>query len=117
MEQTGTGHIISLEDVSIGYQQEAVLLSNISLTVGPGELVALIGRNGTGKSTLLKSMIGLLPGLGGAFHLEGKPIHQYDLPERARLVSYVSSQLTQLPSLTVPGPVALRWYKCNCEPR
>jgi iron complex transport system ATP-binding protein len=84
-----------------------VLLSNIRLTVGPGELVALIGRNGTGKSTLLKSMIGLLPGLGGAFNLEGKPIHQYNLPERARLVSFVSSQLTQLPSLTVGELVAL----------
>ena len=107
MEQTGTGHIISLENVSIGYQQDAVLLSNIRLRVGPGELVALIGRNGTGKSTLLKSMIGLLPGLGGAFNLEGKPIHQYDLPERARLVSFVSSQITHLPSLTVGELVAL----------
>jgi iron complex transport system ATP-binding protein len=100
-------HIISLEKLSIGHQQEDVLLSDINLTVGPGEMVALIGRNGTGKSTLLKSMIGLLPALGGTCCLEGLSITQYDLPARARLVSFVSSQISQLPSLTVRELVAL----------
>jgi iron complex transport system ATP-binding protein len=107
MEAAAKDHIISLEELSIGHQQEDVLLSNINLSVGPGEMVALIGRNGTGKSTLLKSMIGLLPSLDGSCRLEGKSITQYDLPARARMVSFVSSQITQLPSLTVGELVAL----------
>lgn len=107
MQTNGSDHIVSLENLSIGYQQENALLSDIDLSVGPGELVALIGRNGTGKSTLLKSMIGLLPSLGGRCHLAGRSIDHYILPERARLVSFVSSQLSQLPSLTVGELVAL----------
>lgn len=107
MDIPGKNHIVSLDEFSIGHQQDQILLSDIKLTVGPGEMVALIGRNGTGKSTLLKSMIGLLPSLAGSCHLDGKLITQYDLPSRARLVSFVSSQITQLPSLTVGELVAL----------
>jgi iron complex transport system ATP-binding protein len=107
MDRTGKDHIISLEKLSIGYQAAYALLEEINLTVGPGEMVALIGRNGTGKSTLLKSMIGLMPSLGGLCRLEGRSITQYDLPARARLVSFVSSQIAQLPSLTVREVVAL----------
>lgn len=107
MDTPGSEHIVSLEKFSIGHQQDQILLSDINLTVGSGEMVALIGRNGTGKSTLLKSMIGLLPFLGGACHLNGKLMARYDLPSRARLVSFVSSQISQLPSLTVGEMVAL----------
>jgi iron complex transport system ATP-binding protein len=107
MDTGGTKHIISLENLSIGHQPENVLLTDINLSVGPGEMVALIGRNGTGKSTLLKSMIGLLPMMEGSCYLEGRSIAQYDLPARARLVSYVSSQISQLPSLTVGELVSL----------
>jgi len=107
MENPGTDHIISLENLSVGHRQEEVLLSHIHLTVGAGEMVALIGRNGTGKSTLLKTMIGLLPSLGGSCFLEGKAMAAYGLPARARLVSFVSSQLTQLPAVTVEELVAL----------
>jgi iron complex transport system ATP-binding protein len=83
------------------------LLKNLNLTVNRGEMVALIGRNGTGKSTLLKSMIGLLTPPEGVCLLDGKLISEYSPPERARRVSFVSSQLTQLPSLTVNEMVAL----------
>ena len=61
-----TKHIISLDRFAIGYHKDNALLSKLNLTVNRGELVALIGRNGTGKSTLLKSMIGLLEPLDGA---------------------------------------------------
>lgn len=100
-------HIISLDRFAIGYQKENALLSHLNLTVNRGEIVALIGRNGTGKSTLLKSMIGLLAPLEGECLLDGKPFSDYTLPERARRVSFVSSQLTQLPSLTVEELVGL----------
>lgn len=100
-------HIITLDRFSIGYQKDNALLSELNLTVNRGEMVALIGRNGTGKSTLLKSMIGLLTPLEGVCRLNGKPFSDYNSPERACKVSYVSSQLTQLPSLTVKELVGL----------
>lgn len=99
--------IISLDRFSIGYQKDNALLNALHLTVNRGEMVALIGRNGTGKSTLLRSMIGLLTPLEGVCLLNGRAFGEYSSPERACRVSYVSSQLTQLPSLTVKELVGL----------
>jgi iron complex transport system ATP-binding protein len=107
MADAGKDHIISLQNFSIGFQQENVLLGNLNLCVEGGEMVAVIGRNGTGKSTLLRSLIGLLPSLGGECLLQGKSIKEYDLPSRARLASFVSSQARELPSLSVGEMVAL----------
>lgn len=107
MTDSPADHIISLDRFAIGYQKENALLSQLNLTVNRGEMVALIGRNGTGKSTLLKSMIGLLAPLEGVCLFDEKPFSEYTLPERARRVSFVSSQLTQLPSLTVGELVGL----------
>lgn len=84
-----------------------MLLRELNLTVNRGEMVALIGRNGTGKSTLLKSMIGLLTPLEGVRLLEGKPLEEYSLSRRAQMLSFVSSHLEQLPSLTVGELVSL----------
>jgi len=99
--------IIALDRFAIGYQKENVLLRNLTLTVNRGEMVALVGRNGTGKSTLLKSMIGLIKPLDGTCIYEDSPFKEYSLPDRARMISFVSSQLTQLPSLTVSELVGL----------
>ncbi|MCK4881164.1 MAG: ABC transporter ATP-binding protein [Bacteroidales bacterium] len=107
MTDSPADQIISLDRFTIGYQKGSALLSQLNLTVNRGEMVALIGRNGTGKSTLLKSMIGLLAPLEGVCMLDGKPFSEYTLLERARRVSFVSSQLTQLPSLTVGELVGL----------
>jgi iron complex transport system ATP-binding protein len=107
MSDTQTEHIISLNQFTIGYRKENALLSQLNLTVNRGEMVALIGRNGTGKSTLLKSMIGLLAPQNGVCLLDGLPFGEYTLPQRARRVSFVSSQHTQLPSLTVGELVCL----------
>jgi iron complex transport system ATP-binding protein len=100
-------HILSLESFAIGHQKDNVLLSQLNLTVNRGEMVALIGRNGTGKSTLLKSMIGLLTPMEGACLLDKLPLEDYTLPERARKISFVSSHLAQLPSLSVGELLAL----------
>jgi len=107
MSEEASKHIIKLADLAIGFQKDQALLKNINLSVKPGEMVALIGRNGTGKSTLLKSMIGLIPLLGGECSLDEAPFESYDLRQRARKVSYVSSNLSQLPSISVRELVAL----------
>ncbi len=107
MSHTQAEHIISLDRFAIGHHKENALLTQLNLTVNRGEMVALIGRNGSGKSTLLKSMIGLLEPLDGVCLLDGSPFSEYSLPQRARQVSFVSSQLTQLPALSVGELVSL----------
>lgn len=99
--------MISLENISIGYQKAQPLLSKANLHAGEGEMVALVGRNGSGKSTLLKSLLGLLPLLEGECYLSGKSLKGLDHKIRARSVSYVSSQISGLPSLTVRELVSL----------
>ncbi len=107
MTEEKTDHIIALEDFSIGYEKQKILLSELNLSIRKGEMIALIGRNGTGKSTLLKSMIGLIPMLAGNCFLDGLPLHLYDLRKRAQKVSYVSSQVSKLTSISVFELVSL----------
>jgi len=62
--------VLQAESVITGYANR-VILKNVSVAVGPGEVVAIIGHNGAGKSTLLKVLIGLLPVWGGKVYLDG----------------------------------------------
>ena len=56
--------LLTLDDVTIGYEQK-VILPNISLTIAAGNRIGLLGSNGAGKSSLLKTMAGTLPLLSG----------------------------------------------------
>ena len=59
-------HIISLNDLALGYERTGTLLNKINAEVRAGEMVALIGKNGSGKSTLLRTIAALKkPGEGG----------------------------------------------------
>ncbi len=57
--------VLELNDVAVGYTRGEPILRNVTISVCPGEAVALVGRNGTGKSTLLRTMRGFLPPLDG----------------------------------------------------
>jgi branched-chain amino acid transport system ATP-binding protein len=65
---------LQLEAVVAGYGANPVL-RGISLTVGAGEVVALIGSNGAGKTTTLRTIQGLLRARGGTIRFRGEPIH------------------------------------------
>jgi ABC-type Mn2+/Zn2+ transport system ATPase subunit len=60
--------IISLENLAIGYDGQAVL-AGISLTIARGSFTAILGANGTGKSTLLKTLLGLQPVVSGQINI------------------------------------------------
>jgi ABC-type branched-subunit amino acid transport system ATPase component len=68
-----TGAALQVDAVSSGYKASLVLRGT-SLSVARGESVALLGKNGMGKSTLLKTIMGYLPKKAGAVHLHGKDI-------------------------------------------
>jgi urea ABC transporter ATP-binding protein UrtE len=75
--------MLSVADIHVAYGATPAL-TGPSLTVGAGEIVSIIGRNGVGKTTLLKTIIGLLRVTSGAIHLAGQDITRLPAHERAR---------------------------------
>jgi iron complex transport system ATP-binding protein len=74
--------------LSIGYADRTVGRA-IDISLESGQAVALLGPNGGGKTTLLKTLLGLLRPLGGDIQLDGRTLTALSLRERARLVAYV----------------------------
>ncbi|EAR07483.1 ABC transporter ATP-binding protein [Reinekea blandensis] len=66
------------------------LLSQVSLSVHPGELVGVIGPNGAGKSSLLKTLVGLHQQSAGKIWLHEQPLSQYRAQDRAQHISYLA---------------------------
>ena len=85
--------ILALRDVSSGYGAVAVVRS-VSLALKGGEALAVLGKNGMGKTTLLKTIIGLLPLQGGEIHVAGttRPLSPAELV--AKGVSLASTDST-----------------------
>jgi branched-chain amino acid transport system ATP-binding protein len=65
-----TTNVLRLDALRCGYGQ-ATVIRDVSLAIGRGEAVALLGKNGMGKSTLLKGIMGLLPRQGGSIAFDG----------------------------------------------
>ncbi|AZP13210.1 urea ABC transporter ATP-binding subunit UrtE [Undibacterium parvum] len=84
------------------YYGSSHTLRGISLTVKKGECLTLLGRNGVGKTTLLKCMMGVLPLSSGSVKLEGRDISKLRPHERARLgIAYVPQGREIFARLTV----------------
>lgn len=86
--------MLNLENISCGYGRKRVL-SDISFKAKEGTITSLLGANGTGKSTLLKAIVGLLPHKGKLF-LKGKEINKMPTKEKAKILAYVP-QSTNIP--------------------
>jgi urea transport system ATP-binding protein len=84
------------------YYGESHILRDVDLSVAPGEMVCLIGRNGVGKTTLLKTVIGLLAQRSGDLQLQGRDLAGLPPHARARAgVGYVPQGREIIPQLTV----------------
>jgi branched-chain amino acid transport system ATP-binding protein len=84
------------------YYGRAHILSDVALEVGRGEVVVLLGRNGAGKSTTLKSVIGLVRAAAGSIAFEGRPIQSLPPYAIARLgLGYVPEERRIFTELTV----------------
>ena len=80
--------MIRTEKLCCGYGSRMVL-QNVSLSMEAGELWCVLGANGVGKSTLFKTLLGLLKPMGGTVLVDGRPVEQWSRAEFARRVSYV----------------------------
>jgi branched-chain amino acid transport system ATP-binding protein len=105
--------LFCIENLRAGYG-EAVVLPNMSLRLPESEVLALLGRNGTGKTTLINSIVGVTRCFGGAIKLDGKDITAMRPDQRARAgIGWVPQERNIFKSLTVqenmtavaqPGP-------------
>ena len=79
--------MIQTHNLTVGYHNP--ILSDLSLNFPKGQLHALLGPNGCGKTTLFKTLMGLLPRQGGQITLNGQPLETLSITERAREIAYV----------------------------
>lgn len=99
--------LLSTRGLRAGYGGKPVL-QGLDLEVREGEIVAVIGRNGVGKSTLMKSLIGLVPAMGGSIVYRGEAIETLPPHRRARLgIGYVPQGRDVFPRLTVAENLAI----------
>ncbi|MCC7373852.1 MAG: urea ABC transporter ATP-binding subunit UrtE [Verrucomicrobiales bacterium] len=93
--------MLAASQLSVGYGQSQVL-HDVSLAVKPEEILVIMGRNGMGKTTLLKSLVGLLPVRAGSIRLGSMEIAGLPAFERVRLgIGFVPQGRMIFPSLTV----------------
>ena len=93
--------LLDIEELRAGYGSGEIL-QGVALQIRPGEIVATIGRNGVGKSTLMKAIIGLVPAAAGIVRLKGEEITRLRPDQRAaRGVGYVPQGREVFPNLTV----------------
>ena len=98
--------MITLENITLGYGRR-ILLERVSARFEAGQLTALIGRNGTGKSTLLRAMAGLERPLGGEISICGEPIGNMPSDRLARRTAFVTTDKVRVANMRCEDLVAL----------
>ena len=99
--------VINLSQLSVGYSLSHPVISDINLELRSGQLACLIGENGIGKSTLLKTLTGFLPKLKGSLLLGNRDIDSFSQRELARQVSIVLTQKPDVQNLTIEEIIGL----------
>ena len=93
--------ILDVRDLNV-YYGESHIMRDVDLSVAPGKMVCLIGRNGVGKTTLLKTIMGLLAPRSGEIYLDGRAITRVTTDRRAKSgIAYVPQGREVIPRLTV----------------
>lgn len=98
--------MIEIKDFSLAYGKR-VLLDNGGAVFSPGCLTALIGRNGTGKSTLLRAMAGLNSNYSGELLIDGVGERKLKSEQLAKMLAFVNSGHVRIPNLTCHDVVAM----------
>lgn len=102
--------ILTTHNLTIGYKkrnEEKTIISGLDLTLSRGMLVALVGANGIGKSTLLRTITGHQAALAGKVCIDGQEVGSISKKKMSHLVSIVSTERTQAGGLIVRELVAL----------
>jgi urea transport system ATP-binding protein len=105
--------MLTVEALEAGYGGSQILWS-VGLSVSSGQVMCLMGRNGVGKTTLLKTIMGLLPARGGRVLLDGVDVTRWSPDRRARAgVGYVPQGREIFPHLTVEENLRMSLLGCG----
>lgn len=103
--------MINYQNVNVGYNKEKVVLKNINLSLGNGELYILCGPSGVGKSTFLDSLVGFVKPYDGNIIVNEKNINQFSKKEiqlfRKKEISYLPQSYSLIDSINVIDNVCL----------
>jgi osmoprotectant transport system ATP-binding protein len=113
---------IEFRQVSFGHRGRSRVLDNFTLTVAPGEVVALVGASGAGKTTVLKLVNRLLLPDAGEVRVQGRNTREWDPIRLRRSVGYVIQEVGLFPHLTVADNIAVvprleRWDATRVQTR
>ena len=93
--------MLAISDLHVAYGQSEVL-HGLNVSVAPNEIVAIMGRNGMGKTTLMKSLMGILPTKSGSVTMEGAELSELQSYERvAKGLAYVPQGRMIFSTMTV----------------
>ena len=93
--------LLEVKNLSFGYSKDQHTLSDVSFTIGRGEMVSIVGRNGAGKSTLSKLICGFETPDRGEIWFDGKNLKDENIRRRARHIGYVMQNPNQMISKTM----------------
>ena len=98
---------IALRDVRVSRGAAGVVLDGLTLEIAAGETLALVGRSGAGKSTILKTINGLIVPDSGSVHVDGRDTRAWNPFELRRRIGYVLQEIGLFPHLTVEENVGV----------
>ena len=109
----GRPPMLKVDGIQVAYGKVQALFG-VTLEVKPGEILCLLGRNGAGKTTVMKSIMGLLPLTGGAIFLNGEVISgipAHEIPRKR--IGYVPQGRRLFPELTVSENIEIGLLPCK----
>ena len=98
--------VLTTRGLAVGYG-EKLILTDINLQLHQGEIICLLGANGCGKTTLMKTLLGLLPPKAGEISIDNTPLRDWSAAALARRVAYVPQAHNMPFSFRVADMVAL----------
>ncbi len=102
--------MLDLYDLHIGYDEDAsrhIVAEALNASLSSGTMTCLVGANGVGKSTLMRTLSGFQPALQGEVHVDGRPIGEYTPRELSEKIGVVLTERNATPDLTVEEVVAI----------
>ena len=101
---------IRLCDLTVGYRRKGgdkIIASGLNASIRSGEMTCLLGQNGVGKSTLLRTLSAFLRPLAGGIELAGRNLTSYSVRELSHIISVVLTDKSALGNMTVSELVGL----------
>lgn len=102
--------MLKTNNLSVGYgsnSENKIVVADINIDINKRKLIALIGKNGSGKSTIIRTLIGLTEKIDGYIMLNDKNISEYSQKELSTKIAYVSSRIIEQNNLTVYNLISL----------